>query len=220
MPESKIAVVARNASSPLAQAVCAAIARSACAPTPVPLTGDVGRCCALALEAAVFVVDAGELDASLAGIARLRDERPGVALLAALADETDAGSLLRLLESGVEHFVRVPAGVAELQARLSHLLSCRCSALPVPPADPRLKNLIGSSAPFRRQVERLPLMAGCDAGVLVLGETGTGKELFAQAVHYLSARAARPWVAVNCGAIPSELFEAELFGHVRGAFTS
>jgi two-component system response regulator GlrR len=67
---------------------------------------------------------------------------------------------------------------------------------------------------------RLPPLAGCDAGVLILGETGTGKELFAQAVHYLSARASRPWVPVNCGAIPVELIEAELFGHARGAYTT
>jgi len=63
------------------------------------------------------------------------------------------------------------------------------------------------------------VLAGCDAGVLVLGETGTGKEIFAQAVHYSSARSSRPWVAVNCGAIPAELMENELFGHTRGAYT-
>jgi two-component system response regulator GlrR len=56
--------------------------------------------------------------------------------------------------------------------------------------------------------------------VLLLGETGTGKELFAQAVHYLSARCSRPWVPVNCGAIPFELIEAELFGHAKGAYTN
>lgn len=68
-------------------------------------------------------------------------------------------------------------------------------------------------------LERIPVVAGCDSGVLILGETGTGKELCAQAVHYLSARAGHPWVAVNCGALPADLIEAELFGHVRGAFT-
>jgi len=90
----------------------------------------------------------------------------------------------------------------------------------IPSGDPRLACLIGSSPAFVAQVDRLRRVAGCDSRVLVTGETGTGKELFAQAIHYLSARAPRPFVAVNCGAIPAELAESELFGHVRGAYTS
>jgi two-component system response regulator GlrR len=86
--------------------------------------------------------------------------------------------------------------------------------------DSRLARLIGTSAPFREQVDRLARVAACDSRVLISGETGTGKELFAQATHYLSPRAPRPYVAVNCGAIPVELVESELFGHVRGAYTS
>jgi DNA-binding NtrC family response regulator len=80
-------------------------------------------------------------------------------------------------------------------------------------------NLIGASAAFlaaRRLVQRL---APCRAPVLVQGETGTGKELFARAVHYLSDRRGGPFIPVNCGAIPDALVESELFGHVRGAFT-
>ncbi len=84
---------------------------------------------------------------------------------------------------------------------------------------PRLAGLIGASPAFVRQLDRIPVLAKCDSGVLILGETGTGKELFAQAVHYLSARAGNPWVAVNCGALPPDLVESELFGHARGAFT-
>ena len=79
--------------------------------------------------------------------------------------------------------------------------------------------LIGRSPAFRLVLDLLPRLAACDAPVLLRGETGTGKELFARALHYLSPRRERPFVPVNCGAIPETLIESELFGHVRGAFT-
>ena len=66
---------------------------------------------------------------------------------------------------------------------------------------------------------KLPLLAQCEAPVLLTGETGTGKGLCARALHYLSRRAGQPFLPVNCGAIPVELFERELFGHQKGAFT-
>ena len=79
--------------------------------------------------------------------------------------------------------------------------------------------LLGESAPMRILREQVRRVAQTDSTVLVLGESGTGKELVARAVHAWSPRAARPFVAVNCGAIPGELMESELFGHERGAFT-
>jgi DNA-binding NtrC family response regulator len=80
-------------------------------------------------------------------------------------------------------------------------------------------NLIGSSPQFRKVVEQVTRMAGLDATVLVAGETGTGKEVAARAIHYLGARCDKPFVPVNCGALAESLVESELFGHERGAFT-
>jgi two-component system response regulator GlrR len=85
---------------------------------------------------------------------------------------------------------------------------------------PGVRSLIGANAGFVAEAAKIPTVAACDAGVLILGETGTGKELFARAVHYLSRRRAKPFVPVNCGALPLELVENELFGHERAAFTS
>lgn len=80
-------------------------------------------------------------------------------------------------------------------------------------------NLLGKSACFCRAVDRLIQFSKCDAPVLIVGETGTGKELAAHAVHYLSARCDRAFVPVNCASLPEGLIESELFGHARGAFT-
>jgi len=81
------------------------------------------------------------------------------------------------------------------------------------------ENIVGESEPLRDTLEVVRRVADSEATVLVLGESGAGKELIARALHYNSSRAQRPFVAVNCGAIPEELLESELFGHVRGAFT-
>jgi predicted ATPase/transcriptional regulator with GAF, ATPase, and Fis domain len=81
------------------------------------------------------------------------------------------------------------------------------------------EEIVGSSAPLIEALRKVEQVAPTDTTVLVFGETGTGKELIARAIHNLSARASRPLVKVNCGAISAGLVESELFGHVKGAFT-
>jgi len=81
------------------------------------------------------------------------------------------------------------------------------------------EGIIGKSAALRRVLEHVAIVAPTDSTVLLHGETGTGKELVARAIHNLSSRRDRPYVRMNCAAIPSGLLESELFGHERGAFT-
>lgn len=80
-------------------------------------------------------------------------------------------------------------------------------------------NIIGSSPAMKMLFERMSRIVKTDSTVLITGESGTGKELAARAIHYNGARKSRPFIAVNCSAIPEALLESELFGHVRGAFT-
>ncbi|MDJ0864695.1 MAG: sigma-54 dependent transcriptional regulator [Myxococcota bacterium] len=82
------------------------------------------------------------------------------------------------------------------------------------------ESIVGQSPALARVLQTVEKVAASDSTVLITGESGSGKELIAQAIHYNSARADRVLVTVNCGAIPEELLESELFGHVRGAFTN
>jgi transcriptional regulator with GAF, ATPase, and Fis domain len=88
-------------------------------------------------------------------------------------------------------------------------------------ADPGIQRLgiVGNSSAILQVLDQLRLVARTDSTVLIMGETGTGKEVAAHAVHVLSGRANQPFVKLNCAALPSNLLESELFGHERGAFT-
>jgi two-component system response regulator GlrR len=82
-----------------------------------------------------------------------------------------------------------------------------------------LGHILGRSRAIQQLRRQIEIVSSCKVSVLICGETGTGKELAARAIHYLSDRAGGPFVPVNCGAIPDSLFENELFGHVKGAYT-
>ena len=88
-----------------------------------------------------------------------------------------------------------------------------------PSADSYFEGVVGRSAALQRVLRQVEVVAPTDSGVLIHGETGTGKELIAQAIHSRSARRHQPFVKLNCAAIPSGLLESELFGHEKGAFT-
>jgi DNA-binding NtrC family response regulator len=125
-----------------------------------------------------------------------------------------------LLRQSTE-FMEAPWSQRELALRVERF--CRATRHPATPgelpADFAKLNLIGSSPRFRRALRRIRQAASCTAPVLLQGETGTGKELAARAIHYLGSRHHKPFVPLNCGAIPEHLIENELFGHEKGAYT-
>ena len=140
---------------------------------------------------------------------------PPVAIITAVPTSENTIEAMRL--GAVDHLAK-PVGRDALTALLTRMLPS--ASAPSEPADPTKEgDLIGSSAAMREVQKSIGLLADSDATVLLLGETGTGKEVVARAIHRHGSRAAAPFIPVNCAAIPTELLESLLFGHVRGAFT-
>jgi DNA-binding NtrC family response regulator len=172
---------------------------------------------------------------------------PGMGGIEALKKLRDLGSDARVILTsgqgpgdaaveGMRHgafdFIGKPLNAAELRLRVERALRDRRAASRPEPASPTGKPgigeqrrprksdvIIGGSAWTKEIYERISMVAPTDVTVAINGESGTGKELVARTIHNLSPRYERPFVVVNCGAIPESLLEDELFGHVKGAFT-
>ena len=151
-------------------------------------------------------------------LAALKRIVPDVPVLVAL-EECDSTEAFELLNAGAADFIAAPFQEIDVLPRAWKALHDCCAEDNASNVDPR-RQLVGQSPIFLQQAQKISLIAACEANVLIVGETGTGKELYARAIHYGSARAGRPFMPVNCGAIPAELVENELFGHMRGAYTS
>ena len=141
---------------------------------------------------------------------------PEIIILTAYGDPEGAAVALK---SDVWDYITKPARVDEIRLPMLRALEYRAQKRQNLPMAVQRSAIIGNAAALNACIERLALIARSEANVLISGETGTGKELFAQAIHANSRRAGGPFVVVDCTALPDQLVESILFGHARGAFT-
>ncbi len=187
-------------------------------------------------EAAVRFFEGGEdadalvTDVRMPGIdgyevaRRARELRPEMAILMVTAFG-DVDGAVRALQGSADDYLTKPVNLLELRRRVELLLDRRRLGRENRELQERIdkrfgfESIIGQSAAMEQVFERVRVVAPAPSTVLILGESGTGKELIANAIHQHSPRAGGHFVALNCGAIPGEILEAELFGHEKGAFT-
>ena len=157
----------------------------------------------------------------LAGIRKQHPELP-VILITAYASSDSAIQAMRL---GADDYITKPFRIEEIRLVVEKALARprakgqdRASQTAVL-EEPQLTGIIGRSPKMIELYKLISKIAGLDSTVLITGESGTGKELVARTIHCASPRADRPFLAINCGGIPEDLLESELFGHVKGAFT-
>ncbi len=157
-------------------------------------------------------------------VTKLKDASPGaeVIMITGYGAVTEA---IEATKAGAFYFMEKPVEFEELMALIERAIERGRQMVEIERLRDRLRertsyyNIIGSSRPMQNIYEIIESIAESDANVMILGESGTGKELIANAIHFKSARSKKPFVKINCSALPKELIESELFGHTKGAFT-
>jgi DNA-binding NtrC family response regulator len=186
-------------------------------------------------SAGIEKIDQGEYDLVITDL--VMPEKDGIEVLQHLRDKrkdsvgimaTGHGSIesaITAMKAGAFDYLTKPFHLDEIRLTVNRALEFRrlqsenVQLRRELSSGAQMEDLIGSHPSIKRLKELIRTVADSDSTVLILGESGTGKELVARALHQLSDRAERPLVPVNCGAIPEDLLESELFGHVKGAFT-
>ncbi len=190
----------------------------------VAYTGQEAQAAFVAGHFAAAVIDIHLPDTSgLALMATLIAKDPGLPVIIMTSDSaTDV--VVEAMRLGARDFLAKPFDKARLRVTLNNCLKARKLTAMVEHYEKTatrqgLHNMIGASLPMQAVYQIIESAASSRATVFITGESGTGKELCAEAIHRESNRSSKPWVALNCAAIPRDLIESEIFGHTKGAFT-